>query len=279
MKHHNILRIILLTFIVITCIIAIAAGIYIQFFYKYSETDKFMLGKVDREMANQEMYTNLKNNFSKIFNNSATITKTVVPYLKQEPEKNIIYNQKNIEKMERQYNVDVNIPFINIKSDVVNQINEEIASIFETKLKTIKSGVEVYTIYNVSYTAYVNVNTISLAIKATLKEGNSVQRVILQTYNYDMEADKLLKLSNVIEQSNLSLNTLQEKINKEIVTIDKKNQELEQAGYSVFKRNTQDEIYKVENSNDFLLSSDGYLYIIYAYGNNNLTSEMDLIII
>lgn len=39
-----------------------------------------------------------------------------------------------------------------------------------------------------------------------------------------------------------------------------------------------DKIYKIENTSTFFLDKDNYLYIIYAYGNNNFTSEMDIII-
>ena len=36
-------------------------------------------------------------------------------------------------------------------------------------------------------------------------------------------------------------------------------------------------IYQIENIHTFFLGSNGDLYIIFAYGNNNYTSEMDII--
>ena len=38
------------------------------------------------------------------------------------------------------------------------------------------------------------------------------------------------------------------------------------------------DIYKIDNTSTFFLTQDGYVYIVYAYGNNDYTTEMDLII-
>ena len=37
-------------------------------------------------------------------------------------------------------------------------------------------------------------------------------------------------------------------------------------------------MYKVENTPDFFIGKDNHLYLVYAYGNNNYTSEVDLLI-
>ena len=49
-------------------------------------------------------------------------------------------------------------------------------------------------------------------------------------------------------------------------------------GYNIFERHPEDEMYKIENSQEFFIK-DGKIYIIYAYGNENLTREMDLVIV
>ena len=49
-------------------------------------------------------------------------------------------------------------------------------------------------------------------------------------------------------------------------------------GYSVFERNPDDSRYKVENTKQFFIE-DSKIYLIYAYGNDNLTTEMDLVVI
>ena len=45
-------------------------------------------------------------------------------------------------------------------------------------------------------------------------------------------------------------------------------------GYEV-----NNEIYLVENSNNYFLGPNGRIYIIYAYGNSNFTTESDVICI
>ena len=50
-----------------------------------------------------------------------------------------------------------------------------------------------------------------------------------------------------------------------------------QSGYNVYQRNPEDEMYKLENIQNFMEGPNGELYIIFAYGNNNYTSEMDVI--
>ena len=37
-------------------------------------------------------------------------------------------------------------------------------------------------------------------------------------------------------------------------------------------------VYKIENTENFFLTQDGYVYLVYAYGNNDYTNEMDIII-
>ena len=41
---------------------------------------------------------------------------------------------------------------------------------------------------------------------------------------------------------------------------------------------SKSDIYTVANSENFFLGENGKLYIIYAYGNQNFTSEMDIVL-
>ena len=55
--------------------------------------------------------------------------------------------------------------------------------------------------------------------------------------------------------------------------------QVQNAGYSVdFSRDLSSGIYSVEKSTTFFLGEDEKLYIIYAYGNQNYTSEMDVVL-
>ena len=53
---------------------------------------------------------------------------------------------------------------------------------------------------------------------------------------------------------------------------------LEQSGYSVFKRNLEDSMYNMNNLTTYMLGPSNELYIIFAYGNRNFTSEMDIVL-
>ena len=55
-------------------------------------------------------------------------------------------------------------------------------------------------------------------------------------------------------------------------------EDLRSLGYKIFERNPENDMYKIKNSQEFFVK-DGNIYIIYAYGNEELTTEMDLVII
>ena len=76
----------------------------------------------------------------------------------------------------------------------------------------------------------------------------------------------------------LNNSDVQGKINSEIETEQKKVEDLKNLGYNIYSRDLKSDIYEVENTNSFYLTSNT-LYIIYPYGNDTFTSEMDLIII
>ena len=99
------------------------------------------------------------------------------------------------------------------------------------------------------------------------KNGTNPQRRIIQTYNYDIEKDKLLNKEEIEK-------TVQEEIKK----VNNQMKNINNQGYNVYLRDEDSEIYKIENTSNFFLGKNNYLYLVYAYGNNNYTSEMDLVI-
>ena len=46
----------------------------------------------------------------------------------------------------------------------------------------------------------------------------------------------------------------------------------------MYERDLKSDMYKIENTTNYFLTQDGYIYIIYCYGNNDYTNEMDIII-
>ena len=49
-------------------------------------------------------------------------------------------------------------------------------------------------------------------------------------------------------------------------------------GYNTNVRDVNADKYKIENAEEFFIGEKGYLYVVYPYGNNEFTSEMDVII-
>lgn len=182
------------------------------------------------------------------------------------------------EKVDGKYDVDIKIPTINIDNEKTIAINKEIEDIFREKTRNIIKNEEDYEIiYTVEYTAYINSNILSLVIKSNLKEGANAQRVIVKAYNYDMTTNEVIDINEMISIKQLRKSEVQREINNVVAQNAKQAQNLIDLGYKVYERNLSDEIYKIENVDNFFFGPNGVLYIIYAYGNNSYTSELDVI--
>ena len=269
--------------IVIICIIAIGIGVYAQIFYPNSENDALMIGKDNSAIIQaNEAEEQAKNKFNTMFTNTLEYTTQNIANkaVRRYANKDLVYTSNQYIKEEKdKYELNVNIPYLNIVSDNADKINTQIEQIFVSKLSQIVSAQQIdYTIYNIDYVAYVNSNIISLAIKATLKEGNNPQRVIITTYNYNTDNGNIVALDELLSLKQINKTSLQSKINKEIEEKSKNSEDLSNIGYSVYKRNPDDNMYKIENTSTYFLADNGYIYIVYSYGNNNNTSEYDLIV-
>lgn len=278
-------RYILYIAIAIICIIAIVTGVYYQIFGNKPKQNI---------VANNEIIDNtdkndvidpeqLKEEFNKLFHNSFDpqgYDTTTIEKLKNHEEQEVIYAAYNIkEEKDERYSVNINIPVFNVVG--AEECNATTQSIFANKANEVLSQSEKYTIYNVEYTSYLNDNILSLVIKSTLKEGNSAQRIIVQTYNYDIKANKKLTLNEVLEQKQISTREVNKKIEAQVEEANKQAEAiasaLAQSGQTVYRRDINNAMYVTDNVNHFFLGVDGQIYIIYPYGNSNFTSEMDII--
>lgn len=115
-------------------------------------------------------------------------------------------------------------------------------------------------------------------IHSNLKEGTSAQRVIVETYNYDLRNNKEISLEEVLRIENIEQERMQKQIKSEIEIEQKKVEDLKNLGYNIYSRDAENDRYKIENSKQFYLTNQT-LYIIYPYGNDTFTSEMDLVVI
>lgn len=271
--------------LVLICIVALCLGIYAQFFYKYSDTDALMLGINIGSKKTAEEIDILKSNFNNLFTNSIVINSENVRVDRIETSKELVYVGYNlVNEDENYYSVNAQIPIININTDEAKKINAEIKTEFYDKANSIMRKIEGNTIYTVTYAAFVNEDILSLVIKSSLKEQGKSEKVTIKTYCYSMPDKKILSLNDVLESSDLltvkgiTIEDIQNNINEDIKKA-YNNAKIIAADYgTLYERDLSSDIYKLDNATTFFLTQDGYIYIIYAYGNNDYTNEMDIII-
>lgn len=265
--------------IIIVCIICVIIAFYVQF---YARIDLGRLVGIDREQKfgqkTEEQTLALETEFDQIFTNSLTNVENQGDNKKKDNSKELVY--VDLEKKETKlnsYDLEVHIPKINVDSPIIDEYNQDIQSFIDKTNEVLESENQ-NIIYTVDYVANVQDGILSLMIKSNLKEGSNAQRVIVETYNYDLRNNKEISLEEVLAIEYLDKNDVQNRIDTKIAQEQRQVEDLKELGYNIYNRDTSSEQYKVENSNYFYLTNN-VLYIIYPYGNENYTSEMDLVII
>lgn len=268
------LKIFYITIIAI-CVIAIIAAVILQI-QKDNQKDK----EVKIPTISTDDTEKYKNEFNSIFQNKVNYLKdNGYKITKVDESKEIIYT--GYEKKENKlnsYDLNVSIPYINIKNDVIEKYNQQIISTFERKAKSVLNTTDENVVFTVNYSAYVSNNILSLVIRATLKEGTDPQRDMIQTYNFDLINQKEYTIDDILEKKGLSKREANEKIKEEITKVQQKVEELRGLGYSVYTRDLDNDIYNISNVTEYFIGEDNALYVIFAYGNQNKTSEMDIVI-
>lgn len=273
-------KVIFFLVLVMVCVVAILLGIYIQYFYKYSETDPLMIGiNVGSEKTAEELQL-LKSNFNSLFQNTLKVNSENVNIVeKLEESKDLVYTGYKLENEdENYYSVNAKIPLINIESAKAKEINKEIINEFYEKANSIMRQTDNYVVYNVTYISYINGDILSVAIKASLKEGDKSEKVSVKTYNYSLTGEKLLSLSDLITLKQDTVENVQSKITNEIKTAYTNAKIIAAEFGNLYERDVEGDMYKVENATTFFLTDDGYVYVVYAYGNKDYTNEMDVVI-
>ena len=261
-KNKKIILIIAVSLIVL---IGIVIGVFLIVNNKKLNEEQ-IIAQEEQQLSEEE----LENNFKKKFYN--------IEYTEDKNEivsKGYFYEAEK----ENEYNIKLNIPQINKETEVTKQINKTIVNIYGNKLLDIINNKNEYTVYNADFITYNNDNIISIIIKTVLKEGSQAQRTTVETYNYDIENDKLITLNEVLKEKNIDKSKAQTKI---INTIREKNTNtkiLAEQGYNIYVRDIRSEEYLLENIQTFFIDENGYLYILFPYGNKNYTETMDVIIL
>lgn len=266
----------------IICVISVVFAIYSELYYAAPSNDFSQNITHSNTNSNKIDEQELINNFSSIFANTINYQNNDISKItKKDFNKDLVYTSYEItEQVPNKYTINAKIPAINLNNGIISTINNEIDSKFKNQISTIiaSSNNSDNQLYDVEYMAYVNSNILSLVIKATLKSGSSAQRVLVKTYNYNLSTNEELKFDEVLSLKGVSKTYANKKIKETITKANVSSQSLKDLGYSVYIRDLNSDIYTIENTSTFFIGENGILYVLYPYGNNNMTSEMDIII-
>lgn len=265
--------------IIVICIISLIIVFYMQF---YARIDIAKLVGIDKEerfgQKSEEEIESLKNDFLKTFTNGIDNNEGYNDN-KIDTEKNLVYTQyEKKESKVNSYDLEIHIPKINIKNEIIDKYNQEIEDVFVNMAKKVLQSENRNVIYTVEYVANVQDGILSIMIHSNFKEGTNAQRVIIKTYNYDLRNNKAVTLKDLLKFEQIEEQKVQDKIYSAIQQEQKKVEDLKQLGYNIYNRDIKRDIYKIENSTEFYITKNT-LYIIYAYGNESSTSEMDIVVL
>ena len=264
-KNKVMISIILITLI---CAISIAIGVFAQV------TNRKVITRGNNN-TNTNTLDKLKDGFEEIFTNEINTQNAANKEINYNE---IIYTAYDISDEKPSYNIQAKIPLFKIENNTTKEINKEIYDLFVPAIINIAKNATELTTFNLDYTVYVNNNILSLVIRCIYKDGTNPQREIIKTYNYNLENQELMNIDSILNYKQLNKENVQKEIIKEIEKEIEQYKNVNDLGYPVYNRNIEDKMYKIENTQIFFIGSDNYLYIVYAYGNNNYTKDIDLII-
>ena len=249
-KKNNKLKIFYILILVV-CIIAVMVTVVIQV---SGGEQTISSGKLP-ELTESEIDKH-KNDFYNIFQNKVNyLENNSYKISKVEANEEIIYvGYHNNESKINDFELDVNIPYININNNIIEKFNTQIKEIFEKKAKSILNSQNNNVIYTVNYSAYVSNNILSLIVRK------------------EYTIDEMLEIKGITKKE------ANQKIKGEIKKAQEKSEELQKLGYSTYARDYTSDMYSINNVTEYFIGKDNALYIIYAYGNENNTNEMDVVV-
>lgn len=269
-------RIALYITVAVICVLAITIVIGVQILGNDIIDNFFGVTKLTKRSEQEE--NELKTNFENLFQNQFENKENTSTTNKIEQDRDIVYTYYQKDESTENYEININLPYINIEDDSVKKFNEEISNTFESKSEEIINENSENSIYTVKYFASIKNNILSVALYSDLKQGTNAQRVIIETLNYNLNENKIMSLEDILNTYDLNENEVQNKINEDIKEEQRKADELRELGYDIFSRDINSNIYEIKNITEYFIYNEN-IYIVFAYGNNQLTTEMDIVII
>ncbi len=276
--RKTILRWGLYLIILILCIVAIWSVLYMQSNNRKQAQEGIVAG-VQGDNAKEE-YNRLKEEFKTICTNDfENMQGNDISVKKIHDNYDIVVTAYSYNQNKENCVLDVAIPYINADNEVAASINARTEKEFKERAEYLANSTNnENTIYNVKYKAYLQNNILSLVIRSELKEANKNQRVTIKTYNYNIIEQKELSLQDLLNIKDIRIVTANKKIQEEIKEIQEQNEAFAKQGHNLYNRDYTSDMYKVENTEQYFLGKDNRLYLVYSYGNNDYTSEVDVVI-
>ena len=197
---------------------------------------------------------------------------------KKDDSKDIVYTYKTVAEKDDKYSISAYLPKVNINAYYADKINAQISQDYEDTINDIIDNTKEDTDYSVTYKAYLNGDLLSILIKENIHKGKSTQSSKIKTYNYNLNNNTEVGIMDIVEAKNYKQKDIQKEIDTEIEALNKKDEEIKTQYSEVKLRDLNNSMYKIENTENFIINDQGYLYLIYAYGNTEDTNKIDTII-
>lgn len=194
-------RTVIFAIIIIICVFAINFGVYWQFFREQDNQNENMIAT---SISQEQLAKDFKNIFENTIDYQGSAV-NISGITKIDSSKDIIYTWVSRESIvDNKYDLNLNIPRVNISNTAIEKFNEKIKELYVDKANDIITKAKTntnttYSVYTVEYMSYINSNILSLVIKSTLKEGNNPQRVIIQTFNYNLSTNEEITFKQMLE--------------------------------------------------------------------------------
>lgn len=265
--------------IFLVCVAGIAFALSKTEYFEDENIER-AIGIIDKDARKEDEYNELKTEFETIFTNQIeNLQQGNIEINKINKDYDIVVTAYNYKEEKDNCVIDVAIPYINVNHTSAKEFNKRINTVYKQKAETLKKQVStIDIIYTVQYKAYLQNNVLSLAIRSEYKEGNKSQKIIVDTFNYNVVEQREVKIDEILKIKNIKNTDATNKIREEIKSAQEQNQALIDAGYSLYQRDYKSSMYDILNSKQFLYGKNGMLYVVYPYGNQEDTSEMDVVI-
>jgi len=276
----NIKLIIVYIIILIICIVGIAFALSKTKYFEEENVGR-ALGIIDEDSEKEDKYNELKNDFDTIFTNQIESSGQDTSNVKKiDSRYDLVVTAFNVTENRDNCMIDAKIPYINIANTAIRNFNKKVNLAYKQRAEALKKQTSsMNIIYTVQYKAYLQNNILSLVIRSEYKEGSKSQKIIIETVNYNVVEQRTVKIDEILSLKNIKNSEATNKIRREIKAIQEQNQALiDKEGYSIYQRDYSSNKYDISNCKYYLYGKNGMLYVIYPYGNEDSTSETDIVI-